>query len=228
MLSENILSKNNLINLIIILIPVSYFAGNLILNLNVLVLILCVFLLFGFNVFKEKFTHIDKVVIFLFAYILINGTINNYFNFDHSNAYEKNLILIKSVLYIRFLLLYFVLKFLVNEEIINFKLIFLAFGLCSLFVSIDIIIQYIFGKDIFGFEVTWESGRGRRLSGPFGDEFIAGGYLHIFSFFLIFFPLIGITFIKLFLCDLHFNLTGHSSHDGFFLVQSVAPKSIIA
>ena len=89
MLSENILSKNNLINLIIILIPVSYFAGNLILNLNVLVLILCVFLLFGFNVFKEKFTHIDKVVIFLFAYILINGTINNYFNFDHSNAYEK-------------------------------------------------------------------------------------------------------------------------------------------
>ena len=72
----------------------------------------------------------------------------------------------------------------VNEEIINFKLIFLAFGLCSLFVSIDIIIQYIFGKDIFGFEVTWESGRGRRLSGPFGDEFIAGGYIQRYFIFL--------------------------------------------
>ena len=43
--------------------------------------------------------------------------------------------------------------------------------------------QFIFGKDFFGFEPI-----GRRLSGPFGDELIAGGYLQrfsIFSFFLI-------------------------------------------
>ena len=43
----------------------------------------------------------------------------------------------------------------------------------------------IFGKDIFGFETSDSI---RKLSGPFGDELIAGGYIQrfsIFTFFLI-------------------------------------------
>ena len=54
----------------------------------------------------------------------------------------------------------------------------------SLFVCLDIFYQFIFGKDIFGYETI---GPGRKLSGPFGDELIAGGYIQrfcIFSFFI--------------------------------------------
>ena len=42
----------------------------------------------------------------------------------------------------------------------------------------------IFGKDVFGFEIISP----RKLSGPFGDELIAGGYIlrfAIFSFFVL-------------------------------------------
>ena len=54
---------------------------------------------------------------------------------------------------------------------------------CTLFVSLDLMYQFKFGKDIFGYV-----GDPRRLSGPFGDEQISGSYLQrfsIFSFFLI-------------------------------------------
>ena len=52
-----------------------------------------------------------------------------------------------------------------------------------MFVSLDIILQFTTGKDIFGF-----TPQGRRYAGPFGDELIAGGFIQRFSliaFFLI-------------------------------------------
>ena len=69
----------------------------------------------------------------------------------------------------------------VNKTLLNFKLFFYACSLCLIFVSLDIIYQYNFGKDIFGFE-----GVSRRLSGPFGEELVAGAYLQRFSFFVFF------------------------------------------
>ena len=42
-------------------------------------------------------------------------------------------------------------------------------------------IQYSFGQSLFGYESV-----SRRVSGPFGDELIAGGYIARFSLFLIF------------------------------------------
>ena len=54
-----------------------------------------------------------------------------------------------------------------------------------MFVCFDIFFQFVFGKDIFGYEIV---GLGRKLSGPFGDELIAGSYIQrfsIFGFFII-------------------------------------------
>ena len=45
------------------------------------------------------------------------------------------------------------------------------------FVCIDTIIQFTFGKDIFGFEIIQLG----RLSGPFGDELIVGAFLTYIS-----------------------------------------------
>ena len=60
-----------------------------------------------------------------------------------------------------------------------FKFLFFSFGICGLFVSVDVIIQYFVGKDLFGYEAS-----GRRLSGPFDDEYIAGSYIQRFFIFL--------------------------------------------
>ena len=175
------ISKNFFLNSLVGLIPISYIAGNLILNLNVLLIIVVSIFFFRLEIFKLKLNLIDKLILILSLYIIINGIINNFFNFNFIDAPDQYVIIKKSILYLRFLILYFVIKFLIEKNILDFKFIFLCFAAACLFVSIDVLIQYFFGKDIFGYE-----GGDRRLGGPFGDEYIAGSYIQRFSIFLIF------------------------------------------
>ena len=172
-------SKNYIINFIILLIPISYIIGNLALNLNIFLIIILTFLLFRRDVFHIKYGLTDKLILILFLYILINGFFNNLLNFDFPDAPNQNIVLIKSFLFLRFLVLYIVVRYLVCKEIINYKLLFFVYGLFAFFVSFDLIIQYTFGKNLLGME-----GGSRRLSGVFGDEYIAGGFIQKFFIFL--------------------------------------------
>tara|TARA_X000000950_G_scaffold185780_1_gene224981 strand:+ start:92 stop:1408 length:1317 start_codon:yes stop_codon:yes gene_type:complete len=168
-----------IINSILFFLPISFILGNLIINLNIILLIILSFSFFGLKIFERKFSLIDKLVILLFFYITSNGIFNNFLNFEDSGLEKNNFLLTKSFAYSRFLMLYFILKFLINRDLIRFKLLFFSFGVCALFVSVDIIVQYFIGKDLFGYETT-----GRRLSGPFKDEYIAGSYIQRFFIFL--------------------------------------------
>ena len=180
MISQNILNSKNFINFLILLIPISFIVGNLMINLNIIILLASCFFVYKLKIFQIPLNKIDKIILLFFLYIFINAIFNNFFNFNFSGA-PDNLILIISFLYFRFLLLYFAIKFLIIKNIINYKLFFYSLGLCSLFVSFDIIIQFFFGRDLFGLE-----GAGRRLTGPFGDEYIAGSYIQRFFIFLPF------------------------------------------
>lgn len=182
MFLPNSLSKKDIVNFLIYLIPLSYIGGNLILNFNVVFLISFVFLAYRFEVFKYGLNNFDKIVIIFFGYLLINGIFNNFFNFNYPDAPKQNIVLIKSILFLRFLFLYLIIKFLILEKMINFKHLFFIFGACSLLVSFDLSVQFFLGKNLIGFE-----GGGRRLSGLFGDEYIAGSYVQRFFIFLIFF-----------------------------------------
>tara|TARA_B100000886_G_scaffold142420_1_gene96637 strand:- start:1596 stop:2912 length:1317 start_codon:yes stop_codon:yes gene_type:complete len=171
--------KVAIINSILFFLPISFILGNLIINLNIILLIILSFSFFGLKVFERKFSLVDKLIILLFFYIISNGIFNNFFNFENSGLEKNNFLLTKSFAYSRFLILYFILKFLVNRDLIKFKFLFFSFGVCALFVSVDVIIQYFIGKDLFGYQTT-----GRRLSGPFKDEYIAGSYIQRFFIFL--------------------------------------------
>ena len=57
----------------------------------------------------------------------------------------------------------------------NNKLFFRLIFFIISFVVIDTFIQYLFGSDIFGNEFS--TSHGKRLSGPFGDEYVVGAYL---------------------------------------------------
>ena len=176
---QNNSHKILIINLILSFLPISFILGNLMINLKIIIFIIIVFLFFGSKIFEAKFSLIDKLIILFFSYTLFNGILNNFFNFEFSNLTKNNFLLIKSISYLRFLPLYFILKFLINKDLINFKFLFFSFGVCGLFVSVDVIIQYFTGKDLFGYEAS-----GRRLSGPFDDEYIAGSYIQRFFIFL--------------------------------------------
>ena len=179
MLIQNNNFKQILINLIILFLPISFILGNLILNLNVALIIIFAFIFYKLEIFEKKFDLTDYLIIILFLYIVVNGILNNYLNFDFPNSPNENFLLLKSISYLRFLLFYFVIKFLIINNLINLRFLFLSFGASALFVSIDVMIQYYFGSDLFGFK-----GSGRRLAGPFGNEYIAGSYIQRFFIFM--------------------------------------------
>ena len=176
MIYQNFLNKTFFINLFFSFIPISFILGNLILNLNIALLIILTFYIFRSKVFNFQFNFFDKLVLFFFFYVFLVGLFNYLIN---DAPVRNNEILIKTILYLRFLALYIILVFLINKKIINFKIFFYISSICVAFVSLDIIYQFHNGYDIFGFE-----GNTRRLGGPFGDEKIAGSYLQRFSFFL--------------------------------------------
>ena len=180
-----VLSKNNFINFLICFIPISFIAGNLVLNLNFLSIIIFSLVFYSKDIIKIKFNILDKLILVFFSYILVISILSTLNNLKLDEVEDKFLVIAKSIAFFRFLVFYFIIRHLVENKILNFKFFFLVCFLCSLFVCFDIIYQVIFGKDIFGYELHF-----RRASGPFGDELIAGSYLQrfsIFGFFLIYF-----------------------------------------
>ena len=76
-------SKQNLISIIISLIPISYILGTFILNLNIFLLILIGLFLYAKG-YRYKIELLDKLIILFFIYILFTGLWNTielkYFN----------------------------------------------------------------------------------------------------------------------------------------------------
>ena len=117
--------------------------------------------------------------------MLLNLIDLSYFSEIQINHFDnpKSFLFNKTVFFLRYLFLFFVIRFLINNNIINFKKFFLISSLACIFVSFDIFYQYIFGKDIFGLIPIHP----RKLSGPFGAELIAGSFIQKFTLFTIFF-----------------------------------------
>ena len=174
-------NKNNyiILNILFSLIPLSYIIGNFAINLNIFLLIVFSLIVHNNKIFKTKLLLIDKTILCFFVFALFSAIVNT---IELSSSDYDYSILIKSILFFRYLLLYFILRFLVENNIINFKWFFISSLICTLFVSLDIFYQFTFSKDIFGLEPLHPS----KLSGPFGNELIAGGYIHKFSLFSIF------------------------------------------
>ena len=176
-----VFSTKNLLNIFLCFLPFSFIAGNLAINLNLLLIIILSSIFYGKDIISSKFFLIDRLIIFFFLFTFVVGLFNSLNVYDAETNFEDNLILKKSIFFFKYLFFYFCIKTLVEKDILNFKFFFLSCGVCVIFVSLDLIYQLIFNKDIFGFERI-----DHKLSGPFGEEQIAGGYLQKFSFFVFF------------------------------------------
>lgn len=179
------ISKKNYFNLLISILPVSFIAGNMIININVIVILLSALMLYGKEIFKIRYYLLDKFLFILFILIFFTGILND-LNFFVNDLYPKGFnTIIKSTLFLRYLFLYIVLRFLMEKKDLGLKFFFLSSTFCVLFVCLDVFYQFKFGEDIFGYKPLESS---RKLGGPFGDELIAGSYIQrffLFSFFII-------------------------------------------
>jgi len=210
MIYLNILKKQKfkemkLVEILFYALPLSFIAGNLILSVNVLLFIIFSFLLIKKENLTYRFNNANWFLIIFFLYLFLS-TLIQFNDYDMwiqkaraafaEQPAEKNLLpiwqkkkltlenhpIFKSLLLIRFVFLIFVIDTLFYNKILSLKKFFLSSFLCTTFVSLDILFQYIFGFDIFGMESN-----GRYNSGPFGNELISGGYLQTFSFFSFFY-----------------------------------------
>lgn len=195
-------NKKNIFSLIMALIPLSFLLGNLAININI-ILLLSAYLFFFKKINVDFKIHtIDKIILFFFFYTLLvlilnvgenllfvkwqNNTQlieNNFFFID--DDYFKNFniyITFKTLFFLRFLILYIILRSLIDKDLINFNFFIITSLLICLFVVFDIFFQFIFNKDIFGIVPVHP----RKLSGIFGEELIAGAFIQRFSLFLLF------------------------------------------
>ena len=194
--------ENFTLSIILAFFPLTFIAGNTLINLNLVVFIILALYFYKTAIFKLDYDNLDKFLFLFFFSLLLSGIISDInlnlnvsgiFS-DINNFYDTMEISIfsgaiyttsKSILFLRFLLFFIIIRFLIKNNYINFIYFFVSSFFFTLFVSFDIFYQFIFGKDIFGYVSL-----GRKLSGPFNDEAIAGGYLQrfsIFSFFIILF-----------------------------------------
>jgi hypothetical protein len=182
MLSQIKISSHRtlIVNVLFCLLPFNFIAGNLFVNLNVIFLVLITFTLYLKEVQNFKLNILDKTIItfFIFTFFTLGF---NYFEANFNENSLPNDIAKKTFLYLRYFFLYVALRILTFNNQLKLNWFFILSSFCVLFVSIDIIFQSFFQKNIFGIIPSTT----RRLSGLFGDELIAGGYIQRFSVFAI-------------------------------------------
>ena len=143
-------TKKNYFSLLIAIFPLSFIAGNMIININIILIILSALIVFNKKLFTQKFYFLDKLIFLYFAIVILSGFLGDYY-FYINQLYWNGLLAttIKSFFFLKYLLLYLILRFLVEKEIFNFKGFFVVCAAASLFVSLDIFYQFINGEDIF-------------------------------------------------------------------------------
>tara|TARA_B100000029_G_scaffold460341_1_gene491256 strand:+ start:1323 stop:2747 length:1425 start_codon:yes stop_codon:yes gene_type:complete len=199
------IKKISIVEILFYILPLSFIAGNLVVSTNLLLFLIFSFYRIKKENLKYRFDNTSWLLLIFFSYIFIL-TLIQFSNYGvwiqtardafANEPAEKNLLpiwemknltlenhpIFKSLILIRFLFLIFVIDTLFYNKILNLEKFFFSSLICTSFVSLDVIFQFIFGFDLFGLKNV-----GRYHSGPFGNEFIAGGYLQKFSFLSFFY-----------------------------------------
>ena len=165
--------KDYFIEKLFFLLPISIILGNFALNIISVLIALVTLLIFVEKkiVFKYKNFYIFGVLFIIFLIVnIINSQILN-LSIKNSLGILKYFIMFMGLVYCL-------------DNIKNFKKKFSFFILiCTAFVIIDSSIQFIFGRDIFNYEII-----NNRLTGPFGTEKVVGSFISkMFFLSLIFF-----------------------------------------
>lgn len=145
-------------------LPFSIVIGSLIININLLIFIFfgIILLISSKLKFFLEFPSITLLIFFLF------NIVNSFLNIEII-GYENFL---KSIFFIKFFLFYIVLENLILNNKVNLNIFFIITLFISIFISLDLILQYTTGENILGFKP-----HDGRFGGMFGAEGVAGSFL---------------------------------------------------
>ena len=194
---KNNFNKRSLVKILFYIYPIVMLRPSGYITVYVTILTIYSFYFFYKNKIKINFFFLDYLI---FA-ILILSILSTLINVEKSGYF----LVIKSILNIRFGLLYLIIRNLFYHKIINFIPIIVITCIATIFLSFDIFIQHIYGQDLFGYKPWYD-----RYAGIFNDEAIAGSYLQKFAFISI--PVIllikKLNLFKIILITLIINVLG--------------------
>ena len=172
-MNDKLISNNNFIFLIFSLLPISFILGNAILEFNIFLIIKN----FLKEILKNKYEYkkilqskLFLILLFLWLYLNINALLG--INYEIS--------LKRSIFFFRYILLVFAFIFFLKQKILRDKVLNL-WTLILLIVCFDIFFEFLFGKNILGFESPMKN---ERIVSFFKDELIVGSFLGTFLFIL--------------------------------------------
>ena len=171
---SKLVSKNNIILFFFSILPISFISGSAILELNIFFIIIFFFLK---ELFLDK-DYFSRILKAKFFYLLISLwfylIINSLFALDYEISFRR------SIFFFRYILLIFAIAYFFRSEQIRNKVINI-YTLILLFVSFDIFFEFIFGKNILGFESPMKN---ERIVSFFKDELIVGSFIASFLFII--------------------------------------------
>ncbi len=151
-----------------------FFLSSFLMNLSLIgISFYSIYFIFKKKIYYEFKNKILLTVISFWIYLIFISI------FIHGGEKE----ILKSISYVRFIFLFFSLVFIFPKLNFNISKILLFYFLIALIFSLDIIFQYIFGFNTFGFKcgMVDPSGNCLRLSGFFDEELVAGSFILIFG-----------------------------------------------
>ena len=160
-----------ILSFLVSFLPISLLSGSLIINtFHVLIAILFLFEILN----KKKLIFLHNKFFYLLIFFWISLIVNLIFSSDPESGF------LRSIGFIRIILLVFAIKYIFSYEEYKYKnYILKTWFVIFIIVSIDLVFEFIFGKNILGFE-TYMPGR---LAGFLDDELKIGGYY--FGFVLL-------------------------------------------
>ena len=185
-------------------IPLSLIIGNAFININII--LIDIFFIYecikyrNFNFAKEK---IFLFLVFIWFYLIINSTLNISITSESSDG------LIRSLNFIRFIILIYATKYFLKKFISIKERILIFWSIVLTIIFIDIFFEKIVGHNIVGII----SPSPERISSFFGKELIVGNFVLGFGFIISSFLLIKsekLSFIKKFFSNLYLILVPFS------------------
>lgn len=175
-MQQSFFHRKNILNFLICVFPLSFIFGNLITNIEIILISLLGIFIYKKDVFL--FENKQTIIILFTFFLLLIFSTTLYHNFNLNSPQ-----VIKSILFMRYFIFFLVLSTVIKNQDLNFKYLSLTCFLITIFLSIDIIFQFYVGVNLFGFNQHINHN-----SSIFREELIAGGYIQRFS-------LIGLIFL---------------------------------
>ena len=167
MLNDKTYNIQNLNIFLISILPLGLIIGTLV--SNTIIFLICIFFICDLTV-KKSFFYLNQKNFHFLIIIYVYLILNSYFISENHES------LIKSFGFLRFIILTYAISYYFMEKGDKILKIWTLF---FIIVSFDILFEYVFGKNILGFESQYPA----RIASFSGDEMKIGGYY--FGFILL-------------------------------------------